>query len=107
MIFLVLNLFLLCENLKIKDDLYKIQSANSVEVKNLSTSDSTLEDIKVAINLAKFNGTNSLYAKNGQINLNISKNYFVYVFDELKSIIDISSMKYLNDESVLLEGNIR
>lgn len=54
--------------------------------------------------MAYFNGTNKLDLIDDEINLTLNKDYFKYVLGELSEMIEIFSIKYLDDETVWLEG---
>ncbi len=107
MIFLILNLFIFCENLKnISSSNISYEETSIVKDYNYDNN-RNLANIEVAINLAYFSGTSKLEASGNHISLTIGNNYFKYVLDELKEIIDILSLKYLDEEFVLLEGSIK
>lgn len=108
MLFLIGNLFLLCENLKGNNNL---KNKNNLEVTDLSykeyKNEEVFKNIEDVLNLAYFQGTHSLDVFNDEITLTLNKEYFKYVLDELKEIIDIASIEYLDDEFVLMEGVIK
>ncbi len=102
------NLFLFCENLKSKDGLISEDSIEIADLNSISYEDREIfKEIKDILNLAYFPGTYSLDAFNSEISLTINKEYFKYVLSELKEIIDISSIEYLDNELVFIEGSIR
>lgn len=108
MLFLIGNLLLLCENLKSNNNL---KDKENLEVTDLSNKEyenkKVFKNIENVLNLAYFKGTYSLEAFNDEISLTLNKEYFKYVLDELKEIIDIASIEYLDDEFVLMEGVIK
>ena len=105
----MLNLILLCENLKRKNELKNKDDITLVEVSKDYSYESleTFNKIESILNLAYFKGTYKLEALNDKISLTLDRNYFRYVVDDLKEIIDIFSIDYLEDELVLLEGTIK
>lgn len=105
-IFLILNLLLFCENLKSKSSLNNESIVEYTDIDYSHNNTNTFKKIKTAINLAYFNGTNKLEVIEDEISLTLNKDYFKYVLDELNEIIEIFSIKYLDDELVLLEGLI-
>ena len=106
-IFLILNLLLFCENLKSKSSLNNKSIVEYTDIDYSHNNTNTFKKIKTAINLAYFNGTNKLEVIEDEISLTLNKDYFKYVLDELNEIIEIFSIKYLDDELVLLEGLIK
>ena len=106
-IFLILNLLLFCENLKSKSSLNNESIVEYTDIDYSHNNPNTFKKIKTAINLAYFNGTNKLEVIEDEISLTLNKDYFKYVLDELNEIIEIFSIKYLDDELVLLEGLIK
>lgn len=106
-IFLILNLLLFCENLKSKSSLNNESIVEYTDIDYRHNNTNTFKKIKTAINLAYFNGTNKLEVIEDEISLTLNKDYFKYVLDELNEIIEIFSIKYLDDELVLLEGLIK
>ena len=106
-IFLILNLLLFCENLKSKCILNNESIVEYTDIDYSHNNTNTFKKIKTAINLAYFNGTNKLEVIEDEISLTLNKDYFKYVLDELNEIIEIFSIKYLDDELVLLEGLIK
>ena len=106
-IFLILNLLLFCENLKSKSSLNNESIVEYTDIDYSHNNTNTFKKIKTAINLAYFNGTNKLEVIEDEISLTLNKDYFKYVLDELNEIIEIFSIKYLDDELVLLEGLIK
>ena len=106
-IFLILNLLLFCENLKSKSSLNNESIVEYTYIDYSHNNTNTFKKIKTAINLAYFNGTNKLEVIEDEISLTLNKDYFKYVLDELNEIIEIFSIKYLDDELVLLEGLIK
>ena len=106
-IFLILNLLLFCENLKSKSSLNNESIVEYTDIDYSHNNINTFKKIKTAINLAYFNGTNKLEVIEDEISLTLNKDYFKYVLDELNEIIEIFSIKYLDDELVLLEGLIK
>lgn len=107
MIFLILNLFLLCENLKSIDNLNNNYEAINIVEDYTYDNSKVLTKIETAINLANFKGTSELQASESDISLTLSSNYFKYILDELKGVIDIASINYLDEEFVLLKGLIK
>lgn len=57
--------------------------------------------------MAYFNGTSKLELIDDEISLTLNKDYFKYVLEELSEMIEILSIKYLDDELVCLEGLIK
>lgn len=106
-IFLILNLLLFCEKLKSKSSLNNESIVEYTDIDYSHNNTNTFKKIKTAINLAYFNGTNKLEVIEDEISLTLNKDYFKYVLDELNEIIEIFSIKYLDDELVLLEGLIK
>lgn len=106
-IFLIFNLLLFCENLKSKSSLNNESIVEYTDIDYSHNNTNTFKKIKTAINLAYFNGTNKLEVIEDDISLTLNKDYFKYVLDELNEIIEIFSIKYLDDELVLLEGLIK
>lgn len=106
-IFLILNLLLFCENLKSKSSLNNESIVEYTDIDYSHNNTNTFKKIKTVINLAYFNGTNKLEVIEDEISLTLNKDYFKYVLDELNEIIEIFSIKYLDDELVLLEGLIK
>ncbi|MDO4535321.1 MAG: hypothetical protein Q4B63_05875 [Clostridium perfringens] len=84
---------------------------SSIEIIESDSSDYESEEIfkniENILNLAYFPGTYSLEVFNNEINLTLNREYFKYVLDELKEIIDISSIEYLDDKFVVVEGIIK
>ena len=104
---MILNLLLFCENLKSKSSLNNESIVEYTDIDYSHNNTNTFKKIKTAINLAYFNGTNKLEVIEDEISLTLNKDYFKYVLDELNEIIEIFSIKYLDDELVLLEGLIK
>lgn len=104
---MILNLLLFCENLKNKSSLNNESIVEYTDIDYSHNNTNTFKKIKTAINLAYFNGTNKLEVIEDKISLTLNKEYFKYVLDELNEIIEIFSIKYLDDELVLLEGLIK
>lgn len=99
---------MLCENLKGSSNLKSKDSLKPIDFSDKEYENKKIfKSIENVLNLAYFQGTHSLSVFNDEISLTLDKEYFKYVLDELKEMIDINSIEYLDDEFVFMEGVIK